>query len=61
MKRFQKPATGELTVTLLGNPLFVGLCRRLLTLSNAVQSRSEADSTDSVDDSTERYEDAWPD
>ncbi|MEC8240900.1 MAG: hypothetical protein VX084_07170 [Planctomycetota bacterium] len=50
MKRFQKRATGELTVTLLGNPLFVGLCRRLLTLSNAVQSRSEADSIGSVDD-----------
>ncbi|MEC8159673.1 MAG: hypothetical protein VX111_00940 [Planctomycetota bacterium] len=61
MKRFQKPATGELTVTLIGNPLFVGLCRRLLTLSNAVQSRWEADSIDSVNDSPERYEDAWPD
>ena len=61
MKRFQKRATGELTVTLIGNPLFVGLCRRLLTLSNEFQSRSEANSIDSVDDSTERYEDAWPD
>ena len=50
MKRVRKPATRRLK-----------LFRRLLTLSNAVQSRTEADSIDSVDDSTERYEDARTD